>query len=310
MHRHLSTALAVLVIAYLVIAVYSVAFRGQREQKEAQNLLTNATQEIIEHPTQAAYTFQLAGQQAALGLKRISLLPWWSRILTPLPPFRYRVETLQADIQLASAGNQACQLRQSFPNLFDPKASSTSEALSTPLNRSNDWYQSHEQEISTLEKTLRQALLFMPTPPAGIVRLNKNLATTITTVNQLESSLVLKSSHVIISLHDEKEHSLGEVLAQGNHFSGVQFQEGTAIGAVSIIIPNRFIHDLVKKEEPLELTGVAPKTITEESLINGQSTSREALSALMAGILSHPEHLKDFQSINQQYPLSISTQHR
>lgn len=305
MYRHAIVALSVLLVAYLGIALFSVATRGQNEQLQSQNFLNQAAQEVVNSPVASSHDFKLAGEQATLGLMHISLLPWWSKILTPLPPFRYRIETLQADIQLASAGNQACQLRISFPPLLDPKATSTSDALSGALNTSMTWYQRHTPEIITLQKTIKQAEYFMPTPPPQLVRVNQNLSTAITALNHLQAALTLDLPQTVISLRDEKNQSLGHVEAQNHRFSTVLFQDSSSAGAISITIPQQLILALVSQWQPLELSGVSPKAITGQSLQSGQASYDDALSALAANILSHPEHFKDIQTEAQKHPSKI-----
>ena len=83
MYRHAIIALSVLLVAYLGIALFSVATRGQNEQLQSQNFLNQAAQEVVNSPVAASHDFKLAGEQATLGLMHISLLPWWSKILTP-----------------------------------------------------------------------------------------------------------------------------------------------------------------------------------------------------------------------------------
>lgn len=145
-----------LLIAYLLIASYLLIQASIPSTLAGIRALQSGELLITKQPKQSAPYFQAAAQDFDNSFSQLRLAPFISKILTPLPPFRYAVDLLKGLHSLSDAGRLTSQLAANFPDL-KLKQSDPQAVLSQGSLAYFQWLNSNQKTITQLEQTLDSA---------------------------------------------------------------------------------------------------------------------------------------------------------
>ena len=162
MLRHIHTSrwrwyiLGTLILAaYPLVVSFTILSSSLGQLLVGTQELTEAKSLLITDPVQAEFHFQEA--QTSLG-ESISLLqqaPWYTQLLTPLPPFRWQVRLIKGAHALAESGTITSSLLNNFPPLG--KTSDPTTLLSQSSSAFSQWYSTHSSDINQLQIQLSDA---------------------------------------------------------------------------------------------------------------------------------------------------------
>jgi hypothetical protein len=157
-----------LFIAYLLIASYLLVQASLPSTLAGIRTLQSGEQLITRRPKQSAPYFQQAAQDFDNSFSQLRQAPFISKILTPLPPFRYVVNLLKGLHSLAEAGKLTSQLTTNFPDLklkqSDPQAILAQGSLAY-----FEWLNSNQKTIDQLKETLDSANTQIQAIPSWIL---------------------------------------------------------------------------------------------------------------------------------------------
>ena len=158
LHRHKFRwyILATLVLATypLVVSITVLAaslgslLTGTQELQQAKSLL-------LSDPPEARRYFQSASASLEQSVTLLQQAPWYTQLLTPLPPFRWQVQLTKASHALAESGTIATSLSQSFPELS--KSSDPNALLSQASTQFFQWYDANTDTLNLLQGYLSTA---------------------------------------------------------------------------------------------------------------------------------------------------------
>lgn len=138
-----------IVVSLTIIGTsFSYLLEGTQELQHGQALL-------VHQPDDAALSFADAGRTLDKGVTILQQAPWFTKLITPLPPFRWQVQLTKASHALAESGKITTSLRASFPEL--PKSTDPSVLLSGTSNQFFQWYGANQSALDHLQTELTAA---------------------------------------------------------------------------------------------------------------------------------------------------------
>lgn len=154
---------------YLLLSGYFLATAALPGVNEGLRELKTGQRQLLINPADAAPYFQaasLAFEKSAEGLKEA---PFLSKLLTPLPPFRWQVRLLKASHALAQTGESVSVLAASFPSLQVEDKSDISALITRGSAEYFQWFEKEQAEITRLQEYLTEAEAQLYGLPAWIM---------------------------------------------------------------------------------------------------------------------------------------------
>ena len=142
---------------YGVLSGLTLVLLTRSSLQDGVEALQVGQQTLVENPLESAKSFRQASQAFEKSVVALQDAPWWSKILTPLPPFRWQVSLIKASHSLAEAGEVAAVLAESFPAIDLKNTEDLNRLLSESSSGYFGWYDKHQENFALLEQELSQA---------------------------------------------------------------------------------------------------------------------------------------------------------
>jgi hypothetical protein len=129
--------------------------------------LEEARSVLLTNPSEAQRLFTDADKNLTAGVTILQQAPWYTQLLTPLPPFRWQVQLTKASHALAASGTITSALLASYPQ------STGATDPSTLLSQSSDqfvrWYSANTASFDALQTQLTTAHTELQAVPNWII---------------------------------------------------------------------------------------------------------------------------------------------
>jgi len=177
---------------------------GTEQLQEARSLLVRNPVLAQEHFTQAQATLNSS-------LVLLQEAPWYTQLLTPLPPFRWQVRLIKATQALAESGTITSDLLKNFPPL--EKTSDPSTLLSQTSTKFFQWYNINTENIQLLDMQINIANTqlqgvpnwIVPGKTAEVYSLKDEVQKIATTLPSIET--LVDGTQTAFGAHDTSPHT-------------------------------------------------------------------------------------------------------
>ena len=111
--------------------------------------------QLLKDPATAEHSFQKANTELTQAAGILQAAPWYSKLLTPIPPFRWQVQLTKAAVALAAAGTTVGSMSTNAPAL--PHATDPNLFLSGASNQLIPWFETQSTNLDFLQSQLSEA---------------------------------------------------------------------------------------------------------------------------------------------------------
>jgi len=312
------------VLGYLLISGLVLTQAASQPTLASLRALQTGTNLFLNDPTTANAAFAKSNDEANNALTQHRRTPWWSRLLAPLPPFRWQVELVKGSAYLADAGKAAATLSASFPRNVTPSSATLSDLLITSDQTYGAWYDVHQGDIQRLHDQLDAANTQLAHVPGiavlgqrqSFLQLKHDLRSTadqlqdIDQLSQLSEHLLATGNMIDLVFPAEsgpgeyirltgKDGRIGAVtfVDQPSSLSPTPFWIDTTppngVAAALLIQPN-FLRNLLKQAGSVTLTA-GSQPITDPSWNGSQPLT--LLDPLLATLSSKPGSLSQVYAL-------------
>jgi hypothetical protein len=149
------------ILATLIIVTYPVVVSLTLLSSSLGSLLVGtedlnvAKSLLITNPAESQRLFTQAANTLEQGSTILQQAPWYTKLITPLPPFRWQVQLIKASHALAESGAITSRLSRDYPTLT--KASDPSTILAQSSDQFFRWYDKHTLDLDALQLYLSSA---------------------------------------------------------------------------------------------------------------------------------------------------------
>lgn len=154
------------------------------------NSLENGKSLLASNPLEASRQFNTASTKLEESFAALRNLPWWVKIATPLPPFRWEIKMLKASHSLSVAGEEVSELAKTLPHT-DDKNQKVQDLIPTITNNYLDWYSKNGNALDRLTEKVTDAKIQMSGVPAwSVIGHKKEIEQLQASLNNSESTLI------------------------------------------------------------------------------------------------------------------------
>lgn len=159
--------------AFLAVAIFALVAVTTATARSLEYALVGIAQLergkslLVTNPPEARIAFTSASASFNIASGVLLASPWYSKLLTPLPPFRWHVQLMRASRELAHVGESATSLSSSFPpiSLDQPDVSTLLQQITTSYST---WEEREAAELDRLERSIVQAKQELDTVPSWV----------------------------------------------------------------------------------------------------------------------------------------------
>lgn len=204
--------LPLLLLIFLIVGTGTALGSAASRMLAATEQLETARNLLVSDPAQAEQLFTNASSELETASQIILAAPWYTRLLTPLPPFRWQVQLLKASHALAESGKTITTLSQSFPPI--KKDADINLLLTNSSSSFFRWYHEHDTEIGYLQNQLITADTELQALPnwialnrrATLQNLKTTVSSAVTQLPQVQSSIL--DLERVLGKNDPNPHTI------------------------------------------------------------------------------------------------------
>lgn len=141
------------VLAFAVVATTTAVIKGVSYVSTGVAQLERGQSLLLEDPVTAEQAFKSASASFTISSGILLNAPWYAKILTPLPPFRWYVQLIRSSRELAEIGKVSSELVATFPSI-SLKQTDISALLKQATTEYTTWESQQDEALDTLTSQL------------------------------------------------------------------------------------------------------------------------------------------------------------
>lgn len=154
--RYLVLTAVIAFLFFAAVAAATASYRSLEYVLVGVQQLENGKSLLISNPPEARQAFRSASASFKIASGILLASPWYGKLLTPIPPFRWHVQLMRASNELARMGEVTTVLSQDFPAiaLNQPDVSTLVSQLSSSYTA---WETRNQANLNELELRVTRA---------------------------------------------------------------------------------------------------------------------------------------------------------